>query len=68
MRIKLLETQVHPAHWVPNRPRYQAGTELNAIPVTNLAYEGAVWLDTPELKDCPYGMLVHRHAYEIIEP
>ena len=67
MKVKLLIGVEHPAHWDSKRPRYTAGTVLDAVVAENIPGDGKVWLRTPELEHDPYGILLDADEYEVVE-
>lgn len=46
---------------------YKKGVTVPVIPATNLPYEGAVWINTEELKDDPIGLYLLPDEYELVE-
>jgi hypothetical protein len=66
MKVKLLTDVQHPALWVFNGPKYSAGTVVPVIPANNQPGEGKFWIDTPELQDDCYGILLEPGEYEIV--
>ena len=67
MKAKLLTTARYPAAWVFNYPPIEKGTIVPVIPATNLPYKDCFWIDTPELQDDPYGILLRPGDYELID-
>jgi len=66
MKVKLLRS-------IKSNPCYQAPAEYNEGDVvrakwaTNLPYDKAVWIDEPEVSDCPVGIFLSTDEYEVIE-
>ena len=55
MEVRLLVDKHYPAAWVFSFPVIKAGTVVPVFPASNLPYDNAYWIDTPELKDDPQG-------------
>lgn len=66
MKAKLLNTVHYPAAWVFNFPPIEAGTIVPVVPATNLPDMDCYWINTPELEDDPYGILLRPGDYELI--
>lgn len=67
MNVKLLVDKTYPAAWVFNYPKIKAGTIVPVVPAYNLPdfdEKGLCWIDTDELKDDPYGILLESSEYE----
>jgi len=65
--VKLLVDKTYPAAWVFNYPKIRAGTVVPVAPATNqpnYKEKGLYWIDTDELKDDPYGILIESGEYE----
>ena len=70
MKVKLLHSVRYSPNWVFNVPPIPEGAIVPVIPATNQPdYEskGLVWIDTDDLKDDPYGILLDKTDYEIVE-
>lgn len=69
MKVKLLKKCHYPAAWVLNFPPIEAGTIVPVVPATNIpgGSHGKYWINTPELEDDAYGILIHPGDYELIE-
>lgn len=64
--VVLTRTVKYPAAWVFCYAPITAGTVAQVVPATNLPdYEakGLVWVNTPELKDDAYGILLESGDY-----
>ena len=66
MKVKLLHGVRYPAAWVFNGPRYEAGEVVPVVKATNQPGEGKLWINTPELEDDSYGILLEPGDYETI--
>ena len=66
MEAKLLIDKHYPAAWVFNFPTLKAGSIVPVVPATNIPGEGNSWVNTPELEDDCYGILLEPGDYEII--
>ena len=70
MNVKLLKDAHYPAGWVIQWKPIRKGTIVPAVPASNLPdckAKGLLWINTPELKDDAYGILLSREDYEIVE-
>lgn len=67
MKVKLLVDTRYSANWVFNGPAYPEGTVVPVIPAHNIPGEGNLWIDTEELKDDAYGILLRPGDYEIVQ-
>jgi hypothetical protein len=57
--VKLLVDKHYPAAWVFNFAPLRAGTVVPVVPASNLPdSQGKYWVNTPELKDDAYGVLL----------
>ena len=61
--VKLTRDVTYPAPWAHGAPVYRKGEVVPVVPATN-APSYAFWIDTPELKDDPYGMGLEPGDYE----
>ena len=66
MKVKLLVVKAYPAAWVFNFPKLQPGAIIPVVPATNLPGKDQYWVNTPELKDDAYGILLRPGEYEIV--
>ena len=66
MKVRLLIDTRYPAGWVFNGPAYPAGTVVPVIKAHNIPGEGNLWINTKELKDDCYGILLRPGDYEEI--
>lgn len=63
-QVKLLVDVKYSANWVFNGPAYSAGTVVPVIPANNLPdSDGKYWINTPELVDDSYGILLEKGDY-----
>ena len=67
MNVKLLVDTRYPAAWVFNGPAYPAGSIVPVSPATNIPEPDCLWIDTPELVDDAYGILLRPGDYELID-
>lgn len=71
MRVRLLREITYNVPWAPNKyGPYAAGTVVPVIPAYNQPKgEGHIryWLDTPEIKDDPYGIGLYDGDFEEVE-
>jgi hypothetical protein len=66
--VRLLVDKHYPAAWVLTFKPLKAGTIVPVVPATNLPNnEGKYWIETVELKDDPYGILLEPGDYEEVE-
>jgi hypothetical protein len=68
MKVKLLHDVRYPAAWAPNAPHYSAGDIVPVVPATNqpdFKAKGLMFIDTPELADDCYGILISSSDYTI---
>ena len=66
LHVKLLKDAHYSANWVFTFKPIPAGTVVPVVPATNLPGIGRYWIDTEELKDDAYGILLEPGDYEII--
>jgi len=71
MKVKLLKDCHYPSAWVfpfeiPVKP-IAAGTIVPVIPADNIPGNGKFWINTVELQNDPYGILLEPNDYEIIK-
>ena len=69
MKVKLTRGVKYPAPWAFGAPSYPKGAIVRVIPANNqpnYQNEGKVFIDTPELKDDCYGILLDKSDYEIV--
>lgn len=66
MKAKLLTTRHYPAAWVFRYAPIPAGTIVPVVPATNLPGKGRYWVNTDELKDDAYGILLEPGDYELM--
>lgn len=69
--VRLKRDARYPAHWVSVSafPPYKAGTVVPVVPATNqpdCESKGLVFINTPELKDDCYGILLDSTDYDRI--
>jgi hypothetical protein len=65
MNVKLLKDVKYSVNWVFNGPAYYVGDIVPVVPANNLPdSKGKYWINTPELKDDPYGILLEPGDYE----
>jgi len=67
IQVKLLTTVKYPAAWVFNFEPIKAGTVVPVIPANNIPEPGCYWINTPELEDDCYGILLRPGDYEIVQ-
>ena len=70
MKIKLLKDAQYPAGWAFPGTVHHAGDIVEAIPANNIPdhdKRGLLWINSPELADDAYGVLVETGDYEVIE-
>lgn len=67
MEARLLKTCAYPAAWVFNYPPIEAGTVVPVVPATNIPDADCYWVNTDELKDDAYGILLRPGDYELLE-
>ena len=65
--VKLLTNVKYPAQWVSNGPKYAEGQIVPVVPATNQPGQGKFWIDTPELQDDCYGILLEPGDYSIVK-
>ena len=67
MNVKLLVDKHYPASWVMSVPPILAGTIVSVVEATNLPrHDKQYWIDTPDLQDDAYGILLRPGEYEIV--
>lgn len=66
-KVKLLIDARYPAAWVFRFKPIPAGTVVPVIPANNIPEKGCYWVDTDELKDDPYGILLRPGDYEKVK-
>lgn len=66
MQAKLLIDARYPAAWVMTWKPIPAGTIVPVVPADNLPGTGRYWINTPELEDDAYGILLEPGDYELI--
>lgn len=66
MKVKLLVDKHYPAGWVFSFPPLKAGTVVPVVPATNIPGKDKYWINTPELKDDAYGILLVPGEYEVL--
>ena len=67
MKAKLLKDRHYPAPWVNWPHEYNAGNVVPVIPAYNQPGNDKYWIDTPELRNDPYGVLLYPGDFEIVE-
>ena len=68
MKVRLLRDMHYPASWVMTFKPLPMGTIVPVIPATNLPNNhGKFWINTPELKDDAYGILLLPGDYELLK-
>ena len=65
MTAKLLTDKAYPAAWVFNFSPIMAGAIVPVVPATNIPEKGCYWINTPELEDDAYGILLHPGEYDL---
>lgn len=66
-QARLLVQKHYPAAWVFTFKPLEAGTVVPVVPATNLPDNaGKYWVNTPELEDDAYGILLVQREYELI--
>ena len=66
MKAKLLKDIEYPAPW-SRSCEYKAGNIAPVIPASNQPGDDKYWINTPELTDDLYGVLLYPGDYELIE-
>ena len=66
MRARLLVEKHYPAAWVFNFPPFPLGSIVPVVPATNLPGTGKYWINTPELENDAYGILLLPGEYELL--
>lgn len=66
MQVRLLCDVKYPAPWCRG-PRYRKGMIVPTAPANNIPGIGRLWVDTPELKDDCYGILLDPEDYEVVD-
>ena len=66
IKVRLLVEKRYPAAWVFNFKPLQVGAIVPAVPASNLPGKGRYWINTAELRDDAYGILLEPGEYEII--
>lgn len=66
LQAKLLVDKHYPAAWVFTLQPLKAGTVVPVVKANNIPGEGMYWVNTPELKDDAYGILLYPGEYELI--
>ena len=67
MKVKLLKDKHYPAAWVFRFKPLVEASIVDAVPAHNIPEPNCLWVDTEELKNDPYGILLYPGDYEIIE-
>ncbi len=67
MKAKLLKDCHYPAAWVFRFKPIKAGTVVPVIPASNIPGKGRYWINTVELQNDPYGILLEPGDYEVIK-
>lgn len=67
MKAKLLIDAHYPAGWVFTFKPIPAGTIVPVEKATNIPGKGNYWVNTPELKDDAYGILLRPGDYELVD-
>lgn len=71
-RLVLLRDMPYPAAWVLDCPPLKAGTVVPAVLATNIPQDSPTairyWVDTPELRDDPYGIGLCDGDFEEVTP
>ena len=69
MKVRLLVNRRYPAAWVPSSyfPPIKAGTVVPVVPANNIPRPNCYWVNTPELEDDCYGILLEPGDYELLE-
>jgi hypothetical protein len=66
--VRLLVDKRYPAGWVFDFPPIEAGTIVPVVPASNLPdAKGKYWINTPELEDDAYGILLYPDEYEDVD-
>ena len=67
---RLLVEKRYPASWVFSFKPIPAGSVVPVVLASNLTdcEKGRYWINTPELEDDPYGILLEPGEYELIDP
>ena len=66
MKAKLLKTVKYPAAWVLAFPDIEEGTIVPVVPANNIPEPDCYWVNTVELEDDPYGILLRPGDYKLI--
>jgi hypothetical protein len=66
MNARILKTKYYPAAWVFRFPPIKPGTIVPVVEATNIPDQGTYWVNTPELADDAYGILLYPGDYELI--
>jgi len=66
MKARLLTNKHYPAARVFTFKPIKLGSIVPVSPANNLPYDDCYWIDTPELIDDPYGILLHTGEYELL--
>lgn len=70
MNVKLLTDKKYSAGWVLDFPSIKAGTIVPVVEATNLPLQPSgklYWINTPELENDAYGILLYPGEYEVVE-
>lgn len=67
MKARLLVEKFYPAGWVFTFKPLQPGEVVPVVLATNLPGVGRYWINTPELEDDAYGILLEPGEYELVE-
>jgi hypothetical protein len=67
LQARLLVEKQYPAAWVFTFEPLKAGTIVPVVRATNIPGDGMYWINTPELKDDAYGILLYPGEYELIK-
>ena len=67
MKARLLTEKCYPAGWVFNFKPLQPGAIVPVVPADNIPGEGLYWVNTPELENDAYGILLQPGEYELID-
>jgi len=63
---KVLTEKHYPAGWVFKYPPIEAGAIVEVVKADNLPDDDCYWINTEELKDDAYGILLRPGEYEIM--
>jgi hypothetical protein len=66
--VRLLVKKHYPAGWVLDFPPLEKGDVVPVVPATNIPTPQCWWVNTPELRDDAYGILLYPGEYEDYPP